>query len=210
MVLAVGGRVMSKFVVGVTGGIGSGKTTVTDAFQKVGIEIIDADVIAREVVEPGTDALQKIQQYFGAEILLPDGSLNRPRLRDAIFSNPEHKTWLNQLLHPRIRQRLETQLKAAQSPYAILSAPLLLENKLTYLTDRVLVVDVSEATQVQRTMQRDTNSQAQVKAIMDAQMSREERRAGADDIVNNDGTLDDVYDQIEALHRTYLTLAAST
>lgn len=201
---------MSKFVVGVTGGIGSGKTTVTDAFQKLGIEIIDADVIAREVVEPGSDALRQIKQYFGTQILLPDGSLDRRALREAVFSNAEHKAWLNQLLHPRIRQSIESRLQAAQSPYAILSAPLLLENKLTYLTHRVLVVDVSEATQLKRTMQRDSTSDAQVQAIMNAQMSRRDRCAEADDIITNDGTLDDVYDQVEALHRTYLTLASST
>ena len=201
---------MSHFIVGVTGGIGSGKTTVTDAFQQFGVEVIDADVIAREVVEPGTEALAQIQQYFGDHMVLADGSLDRRALREAIFSNTEHKTWLNQLLHPRIRQCIEDRLQAAQSPYAILSAPLLLENKLTYLTDRVLVVDISEATQMQRTMQRDNANAAQVKAIMEAQLPRHERCAGADDIISNDGTLDDVYDQVAALHRTYLTLAASS
>lgn len=201
---------MSQFIVGVTGGIGSGKTTVTDAFQRFGIEVIDADVIAREVVEPGTEALAQIQQYFGDHMLLADGTLDRRALRKAIFSNAKHKAWLNQLLHPRIRQCIEDRLQAAQSPYAILSAPLLLENNLTYLTDRVLVVDVSEATQVQRTMQRDNTNRAQVQAIMDAQLTRPERCAGADDIINNDGTLDDVYDQVAALHRTYLIRAASS
>ena len=201
---------MSNFVVGVTGGIGSGKTTVTNAFQQLGVEVIDADVIAREVVEPGTEALAQIQKYFGPHIVLTDGRLDRRALREAVFSNAEHKTWLNQLLHPRIRQCIESRLQSAKTPYAILSAPLLLENKLTYLTDRVLVVDVSEATQLQRTSQRDHSSQAQIQAIMNAQMPRHERCAGADDIINNDGTLDDVYDQVAALHRSYLTLAASS
>lgn len=199
---------MSRYIVGVTGGIGSGKTTVTNEFQKLGIEVIDADVIAREVVEPGSEALEHIQARFGNDVLHTDGSLNRAWLREAIFSHPDDKAWLNQLLHPRIRTRIESQLNAAESPYAILSAPLLLENQLTYLTDRVLVVDVAEQTQIERTMQRDNNNQAQVQAIMDAQMSRQQRCAAADDIVNNDGTLDDVYDQVQKLHQTYLKRAA--
>ena len=200
---------MSQYIVGVTGGIGSGKTTVTDAFATFGIDVIDADVIARDVVKPGSEALEHIHARFGEAVLHADGSLNRAWLRQTIFSNPADKTWLNQLLHPRIRTHIASQLQAAKSPYAILSAPLLLENQLTYLTDRVLVVDVDENTQIERTMQRDDNNQAQVQAIIDAQMPRHERCAAADDIVNNDGTLDDVYDQVQKLHRTYLKRAAA-
>lgn len=210
MVLAMGGHFMSQFVVGVTGGIGSGKTTVTDAFKALGIDIVDADVIAREVVEPGSDALAKIHQHFGDSVLHDDGQLNRGWLRETVFSDPQAKTWLNQLLHPRIRAAIEAKLQQAQSAYAILSAPLLLENDLTYLTDRVLVVDVQEATQLERTMARDNNSRAQVEAIMQAQWPRQQRCQAADDIVNNDGTLEDVYDQVQSLHRTYLDLAAAT
>lgn len=198
---------MSNFVVGVTGGIGSGKTTVTDAFARLGIEVIDADVIAREVVAPGSEALDAIAVHFGEQALTAAGELNRAWLRQQVFANDGHKQWLNQLLHPRIRDSIVTQLGAAQSPYAILSAPLLLENKLTYLTQRVLVIDVSEDTQLARTMARDSNDEAQVRAIMQAQMPRSERVAQADDVLNNDGSLQDVYDQVARLHSQYLQLA---
>lgn len=207
MVLAMGGLVMSNYIVGVTGGIGSGKTTVTNAFSELGIDVIDADVIAREVVEPGSEALAIIAEHFGNEILLDDGSLDRARLRELVFSNEANKAWLNQLLHPRIRSAIESQLDAATSPYALLSAPLLLENKLTYLTDRVLVIDVTEDTQLARTATRDGNSEAQIKAIMAAQMNRSQRLEAADDVLNNDGSLTDVYDQVAILHQRYLALS---
>lgn len=200
---------MSRFIVGVSGGIGSGKTTVTDAFAQFGIEIVDADVIAREVVEPGSDALGHIQQHFGDEILLSDGGLDRAALRQRIFADETQKAWLNQLLHPLIRQRIEAQLEAATSPYAILSAPLLLENKLTHLCDRVLIIDVSEATQVQRTVARDHNNKDQVRAIMRSQVSRDQRLAVADDVIDNNGSPEATLAQVRTLHQRYLTLAGS-
>lgn len=199
---------MSQFIVGVTGGIGSGKTTVTDAFQNKGITVIDADVIAREVVAKGSNALAQIATHFGTNILFEDGTLNRAELRNRIFKHEHEKQWLNNLLHPIIRQQIEFQLDAAQSSYAILSAPLLLENKLTYLTNRMLVVDINETTQLSRTVERDNNDASQVRAIMAAQIDRKARLQAADDVLNNDGSLEDVYDQVDALHLVYLKLAA--
>lgn len=198
---------MSSYIVGVTGGIGSGKTTVTDAFAEFGIEVIDADVIARQVVEPASPALQEIRAHFGDQVIHSDGTLNRTALRELIFADEREKDWLNQLLHPLIRVGIKTSLKSASSVYCILSAPLLLENKLTYLCDRVLVVDVSEATQVMRTMARDNTNEAQVQAIMQAQISRPERLAGADDIIDNDGPVANISAQVQVLHQRYLQLA---
>lgn len=200
---------MSNFVVGVTGGIGSGKTTVTDAFADKGIPVIDADVIAREMVAAGSDSLNEIARHFGPGILTAEGELDRAQLRQRIFAYDTEKEWLNQLLHPRIRHAIETRLNDAEAAYCLLSAPLLLENELTYLTDRVLVVDVPESLQVERTMARDKNSEAQVEAIIAAQMPRQNRLAQADDVLSNDGTVADVYDQVEALHQQYLQAAAT-
>lgn len=198
---------MSSYIVGVTGGIGSGKTTVTNAFAEFGIAVIDADVIARQVVEPASPALQEIRMHFGDQVIHSDGTLNRTALRKLIFADEREKDWLNQLLHPLIREGIKSGLKAASSEYCLLSAPLLLENKLTYLCDRVLVVDVSEATQVMRTMARDNSNKAQVNAIMQAQISRPERLAGADDIIDNDGPVANIMAQVQALHQRYLELA---
>ncbi|MGX5913201.1 dephospho-CoA kinase [Aliidiomarina sp. Khilg15.8] len=199
---------MSRLVIGVTGGIGSGKTTVTDRFASHGIDIIDADVIARDVVAPGSKTLQAIAEHYGADIVDADGELDRATLRQRIFADESEKTWLNNLLHPLIRADIEAALQAAASPYCILSAPLLLENKLTYLTDRVLVVDVSEETQIERTMARDSNERAQVEAIIGAQMDRDSRLAQADDVVNNELSYAEVYDAVDQLHQQYLTLAS--
>lgn len=199
---------MSRLVVGVTGGIGSGKTTVTDRFASHGIDIIDADIIARDVVAPGSSALRAISEHFGADVVDASGALDRASLRQRIFSEEGEKAWLNNLLHPLIRSDIEAALQAAASPYCILVAPLLLENDLTYLTDRVLVVDVAEETQIERTMARDSNERAQVEAIMAAQMNRETRLAAADDVVNNELSRAEVYDAVDQLHQQYLTLAA--
>ena len=199
---------MSNYVVGVTGGIGSGKTTVTDTFAAYGIDVIDADVIARDVVALGSPALEAIRDHFGAEVINADGTLNRPALRQRVFADESEKNWLNQLLHPLIREGIEARLQAAASPYCMLSAPLLLENKLTYLCDRVLVVDVSEANQMKRTMDRDNNNEEQVRAIMQAQITRAERLAAADDIIDNNGPVVEIKSQAKALHQQYLDLAA--
>jgi len=195
------------FVVGVTGGIGSGKTTVTNLFQQHGIVIVDADVIARHIMDKGGDALKAVKERYGQEALLQDGNLNRAWLRDRIFKHREDKQWLNELTHPLIREQILSQLQQAQSPYVMLSAPLLVENRLTKLCDRVLVVDVSEATQVQRTQQRDAVSEDQVQAIINAQASREQRLQAADNIIHNEGDESELAPQVEKLHELYLRLA---
>ncbi|CUA86794.1 dephospho-CoA kinase [Pseudidiomarina woesei] len=197
------------FVVGVTGGIGSGKTTVTDLFYQQGIDVIDADVIARGIMDPGSPALEAVIQRFGEQALTQDGHLNRAWLRERIFAHPEDKTWLNNLTHPLVREQLLQQLAQAQSPYVILSAPLLVENRLTKLCDRVLVVDVSEATQIERTATRDKTSAEQVQAIIEAQASREQRLAAADNVIDNNGVVEALPKQVEKLHELYLRLAAN-
>lgn len=198
---------MSALIIGLTGGIGSGKSTVADYFHQQGIQSVDADIVAREVVAAGSYCLAEITAYFGADILLADGNLNRARLRELIFSNPAHKVWLDTLLHPAIRHNMLTQLQALTSPYALLIAPLLLENKLTRYVHRTLVVDIPESLQIVRTLSRDDVSEQQVHAIIAAQIPRQERLKLADDIITNDGSLADLTQQAAALHQKYLALA---
>ncbi|MGF1807171.1 dephospho-CoA kinase, partial [Aliivibrio sifiae] len=182
-----------SYVIAITGGIGSGKTTVADTFYKNhNIDLVDADVIAREVVEPNTIGLTKIIEHFGKSILLENGYLNRSELRQRIFSSPDEKKWLNDLLHPLIREEMLRQLSLAQSEYVILVVPLLVENQLQYLANRILVVDVLEQTQINRTVNRDKVNQEQVKAILASQASRAERLAIADDIIKNDHNIHDL------------------
>lgn len=197
------------YVVAITGGIGSGKTTVANQFAALGIEVIDADLIAREVVEPGTPALAAIAEHFGAGILDETGALDRRALREHIFSEPAAKAWLNALLHPLIRSEMLRQCAAAESPYCLLVVPLLVENRLTGLADRVLVIDVDEATQIERTCRRDGVSREQAEAILAAQASRAERLAMADDVLDNQsGTSEAIRARILALHETYLAFAS--
>jgi dephospho-CoA kinase len=199
---------MSQFVIGLTGGIGSGKSTVADLFADLGIKVIDTDIIAREVVAPGQEALNAIISRFGKNILDQQGQLDRRQLRDRVFSEPEHKTWLNNLLHPLIRQQMLEQTRQATSSYCILAIPLLVENKLQTLVDRVLVVDVSESTQLSRTVRRDNNSEQQVRNIMQAQASRQQRLALADDVIYNDGDPTELAPQVKKLHNHYLALVS--
>ena len=200
-----------SYVVAITGGIGSGKTTVADTFKKNhAINIVDADIIARDVVEPNTKGLISITEHFGHSILLPDGTLNRAELRKRIFSDTNEKTWLNNLLHPLIREEMQHQLSLSTSPYALLVVPLLVENQLQYLANRVLVVDVLEQTQINRTITRDKVDTKQVKAILASQASREERLALADDIIKNDHDICDLGNEIALLHNKYLLLSQSS
>ncbi|HHQ4928384.1 TPA: dephospho-CoA kinase [Aeromonas hydrophila] len=197
------------YVVAITGGIGSGKTTVANQFAELGIEVVDADVIAREVVEPGTPALAAIAAHFGSEVITPDGQLDRRRLRERVFTDPQAKGWLNALLHPLIRTEMQRQCAAARSPYCLLVVPLLVENRLTALANRVLVIDVDEATQIERTCRRDGVSHEQAQAILAAQASRAERLATADDVLDNqNGTPEAIKSRILALHETYLAFAS--
>ena len=197
------------FIVGLTGGIGSGKSTIAQHFIELGITCIDADLTAREVVQPGEPALDTISQHFGKTILLADGSLDRRKLREEIFANPSARQWVNELLHPLIRQRMLQQCQQANSSYCILMVPLLFENNLQSLVQRTLVIDVDEATQIRRTMQRDKTTEAQVKAIIDTQCSRQQRLAFADDVIVNTDEVTPAQRQkaINKLHQTYLSLA---
>lgn len=176
---------IQKIVIGLTGGIGSGKTTIANFFKDLGVDIVDADIAARTVVEPGSIALAKISQHFGLSFIQPDGSLNRPLLRSQIFSNEEDKRWLNNLLHPLIRQTMLVEIQQSQSPYCLLVAPLLIENNLQSLVTRILVIDIKESEQVKRAAARDPSSVDEIKRIMASQISREKRLTYADDIINN-------------------------
>ncbi|MFQ2385847.1 dephospho-CoA kinase [Aeromonas dhakensis] len=197
------------YVVAITGGIGSGKTTVANQFAELGIEVVDADIIAREVVEPGTPALAAIAAHFNADVIAPDGRLDRRQLRERVFTDPQAKGWLNALLHPLIRSEMQRQCAAARSPYCLLVVPLLVENRLTALANRVLVIDVDEATQIERTCRRDGVSREQAEAILAAQASRTERLAAADDVLDNqNGTPEAIKSRIFALHETYLAFAS--
>ena len=195
------------FTLGLTGGIGSGKSAVSDIFSELGVQIVDADLVARHVVELGQPALNTITQHFGSAILLADGNLNRAKLRQIIFAQPEEKIWLETLLHPLIREQIKRQLDNANSSYVILSSPLLLETKQHHLTNRVLVVDVKKEVQIQRACLRDQNNEAQIKAIMANQMSREQRLNHADDVLDNNSSLANTRQQVELLHAKYLLMA---
>ncbi|AAO10041.2 dephospho-CoA kinase [Vibrio vulnificus] len=195
-------------VIGLTGGIASGKTTVANLFQQhFAIDIVDADIVARQVVAPGSAGLAAIVDHFGADILTCEGELDRGQLRQRIFAHSEEKQWLNALLHPMIRRKMIEDLAQVSSPYALLVVPLLVENQLQTLCDRVLVVDVEEKTQLQRTMDRDSVDEQQVRAILKAQASRHERLALADDVIKNESKDQDLLQQITDLHQKYLAMS---
>lgn len=193
-------------IIGLTGGIGSGKSAVSDCFEKFGVTVVDADIVAREVVEPGTAALRSIAEHFGDKILTAQGALDRAALRTLIFSDESQRKWLEALLHPLIRNEITQQLSQSNSPYSILSSPLLLETDQASLADRILVVDVPVELQIERTVQRDSNSIDQVKAIINAQSSRELKQQKADDIILNIGTIEELEKDVSALHQRYLDM----
>jgi dephospho-CoA kinase len=197
------------FRVALTGGIASGKTTVANLFSAHGIPLVDSDLIARDVVEPGQPALAAVADAFGPDVLGTDGRLDRRRLRDIIFSDTTARARLEAILHPAIRAEMERQSAAAAEagPYQLLVIPLLAEGGRRDRADRVLVVDVPEALQVERLMARDTVSREQAQASLQAQASRAARLAIADDVVTNTGRIDDLRDQVDALHRRYVQLA---
>lgn len=198
-----------KFVLGLTGGIGSGKSAASQWFEAQGITVVDADVVAREVVEIGQPALTQIQQAFGDWVLLADGSLNRRALREYIFQSPEARKTLESITHPAIRTSIIQQLHAAQSPYAILVSPLLFETNQHELTQHTLLIDATIELQIERASQRDGQNIEQIRNIIAAQMSREQKQTMADDIVLNDGHLDHLYVHLRLLHQKYLNMAAS-
>lgn len=195
------------FVVGLTGGIASGKTTVANLFHhEFGIELVDADVVARDVVEVGSEGLNALAQHFGRDILQTDGALDRAALRARIFANDEEKQWVNNLLHPMIRQQMQQRLNASTSPYTLLVVPLLIENGLQSMADRVLVVDVAADTQIYRTMTRDGVPEQQVRSILKAQVDRDTRLMHADDVIDNNTDNAQLLPQVTQLHQKYLAL----
>ena len=195
-------------IIGITGGIGSGKSAVTDRFAQLGITVVDADLAARVVVTPGRPALQLIADHFGTDILQADGSLDRAALRRIVFAEPAQRQWLERLTHPLIGEEIQAQLAASRSPYTILSSPLLLESSSQReLAELAVVVDVPEETQLARTMDRDANDEAQVRRIMAAQLPRDERLALADIVLDNSGPLEALDDIVGELHKEFLQRA---
>lgn len=194
-------------VIGLTGGIGSGKTMATDHFARLGITVVDADLASRVIVEPGKPALEEIAAHFGRDVLQPDGTLNRARLREIVFADPEARKTLERITHPRIAKEIARQLAASTSPYTILVSPLLFESSQHRYARRTLLIDVPEELQRNRAVSRDGVSAEQIEAIMAVQMSREQRRTLADDVILNDGQPEHLYAAIEALHARYLEMA---
>ena len=197
------------FLVGLTGGIASGKSAVGSAFRRLGVEVVDADAISREVVAPGEPALAALTAAFGAGIVRPDGTLDRPAVRQRVFADPVALATLNGITHPAIRTRLMARATAARGPYAVLEVPLLVEGGLDREVDRVLVVDCGEDLQRQRLKERDGSGPTQVEAILAAQASRSARLAAADDVITNEGTLAELDGAVAALHARYLALAGT-
>lgn len=194
------------WILGLTGGIGSGKSAAAQCFVELGVHLVDADQAARWVVEPGRPALEQIAEHFGAGVLQADGTLNRAALRELIFKDPTQRVWLEGLLHPLIREEIRQYLARAKSPYAILVSPLLLETSQHQMVQRVLVIDVPQALQIERTVLRDKTNEEQVRAILDVQASREERLSRADDVIVNDRDPAWLKSEVQRLHDFYLTL----
>jgi len=196
-------------IIGLTGGIGSGKSTVADYFAQHGIPVIDADQLARELVVPGSPALNEIIDLFGPNILLPDGSLDRHQLRQRVFADPAQKRRLEAILHPRVYTELGYRTQALRTPYCIWVVPLLLETGGTALVDRVLVVDAPESLQRQRVLRRAGMDETTLEAILSSQINRAERLSAADDVVVNNSDLSQLQQQVTALHHRYLALAGA-
>jgi len=192
--------------IGLTGGIGSGKSAATATFQSLGITVIDADIVARQVVEPNNPALSAIVDHFGPTILNPSQSLDRKRLRQIIFSNPDEKHWLESLLHPLIRDSIIQQLSSSLSPYTILSSPLLFETNQHELVDRTLLIDAPVALQLQRACSRDDTDEEQIRSIIDQQMSRQCKTEKADDIILNNEDLQSLQRLVLKQHNIYMDL----
>lgn len=198
--------VNTTWILGLTGGIGSGKSAAAQHFIDLGIHVVDADHAARWVVEPGRPALEQIARHFGDGVLQADGQLDRAALRQLIFEDPQQRRWLETLLHPLIAEEIASHLARAQSPYAILVSPLLVESGQAQMTQRILVIDAPQQLQIERTLLRDQVSEQQVQAILQAQASREERLRHADDVLVNDRDRAWLHSEVERLHHFYLTL----
>jgi dephospho-CoA kinase len=197
----------SRFLVGLTGGIASGKSLVAGCFADLGVAVVDTDVVAREVVEPGTPALSRIVDAFGREILDESGALDRKALRKIVFDDDASRRTLEAILHPVIRDETFRQAESAAGPYVIIVVPLLFESPIREAMDRILVVDCSEQTQEERLMARDKESAEQARRIMATQATRKERLSIADDVIKNDNTPEAACEAVAALHETYLEMA---
>ena len=191
-------------IIGLTGGIGSGKTAVSDIFEELGIGIVDADLASRVVVEKGRPSLEEIAKHFGQGILTEAGELDRAKLREIIFNSDEEKNWLESLLHPVIAKQIQDELKASSSPYTILVSPLLLETNQKDFCNKVLVVDVPVETQIERTLKRDDVSLEQVQSIIKAQISIDKRLELADEVIVNDKSLEDLQLAVSKLHQQFI------
>ena len=192
-------------IIGLTGGIGSGKTAVSDSFEALGITIVDADLASRVVVEKGKPSLSSIEEHFGNEILTPEGELDRAKLREIIFNSDSEKQWLESLLHPAIANQIQEELSSSKSPYTILVSPLLFETNQKEFCSKVLVVDVPVETQVSRTLERDGVSEEQVNSIINSQIDREKRLELADEVILNNGSLADLQEAVRELHHKFLS-----
>ncbi|MCO6539622.1 MAG: dephospho-CoA kinase [Gilliamella sp.] len=192
------------YVVALSGGIASGKSTIADLFAKLGVPIIDADIIARQVVQPGSYAFNQIVKHFSQEILLANGELDRSQLREIIFNNEHERLWLNNLLHPIIQQETQTQIAMQSKIYLIWVVPLLIENNLHTWADRVLIIDTSFSLQLERLVKRDNISESLAKKMIQSQVSLKKRLSYADDIIVNDGNLLSLTTQVNLLHQQYL------
>lgn len=197
-------------IIGLTGGIGSGKSTVTKYFEQLDVPVIDADVITRELVKPGKDALKEIEAHFGPEIIQTDGQLNRAWLRARIFDNTDERKVLENILHPRAKEYAQKTISELNAPYCILCVPLLVESGWTDIVQRVLVIDLPRELQIQRTMERDGIPKNQVETIIDAQIDRNGRLAAADDVLTNTGDKSSLLEQVDTLHEQYLKQAKMT
>ncbi len=192
------------FVVGLTGGIGSGKSAATAIFEDLGIDVVDADLASREAVLPGSKALDQIQKKFGNEILLEDQSLDRSKLREIIFDNPEDKIWLEQLLHPEIRHIIQSKLENSSSEYVILVSPLLFETDQHEFCNTTILIDSSFNSQISRTSKRDSVSEDSVKKIISAQMSRDDKLKIAKIVINNDDSLEQLESNVKKVHENLI------
>jgi dephospho-CoA kinase len=193
--------------IGLTGGIGCGKSTVAGLFSEYGIPVIDADEIVHRLTKPGTPATLDILSAFGPGFAAADGGIDRKHLARHVFSNPAERQRLEAILHPQVRAAMQQELHRLTAPYCILVIPLLIEAGLQDLVDRVLVVDAAEEIQISRVQKRDGRSEEEIRAILKAQVSRQERLGLADDCINNNGDISSLREQVKALHETYLSLA---
>lgn len=201
------GLIADKYIVGVTGGIGSGKTSVTNAFADFGIDIVDTDVLARKALEVGSPLLAEVFNHFGTHLMQADKSLNRAKLREEVFTNPSSKQWLEDLVHPWVKQQTLLELSQATSSYIILVSPLLIESGQLNLVKRLLVVDLKQEQQIERTVIRDASNKELVAKIIEQQLARTKRLSFADDIIDNSKDLPYMMQQVNKLHTKYLHLA---